>query len=417
MITDAPVPFRRPRGILPLPEPIRGGSISELRPFVNVASDDDFVLVVTWELAALRPRGPYPPLVIIAEQGATKTTMTRILRRLSDPNGSDVRRPPRNTEDLMISATNEHVVAYDNLSRLSEDLSDNLSVLATGGGFAVRQLYTNAEECIFTAQRPIILNGISQIATRGDLLDRAIVITLPPISDEQRKDEATFWREFEQAHPRILGALLDAVVIGLQRVDCVHIERKPRMADFAMWGVATEAGCPWAEGTFLQVYAGNRQGAVEAMLEGDPIADVALKMAPWDGTATEMLAKLNALVPENLTKQRDWITRPRQVSDALRRLAPGLRRIGVDVAFTRSGHGRTRLIKIRRLDASASSAGPCLDAQSADEPADAAVISSASASAQNPKVYRGGDDRDDADAEKQHLSNEGDDELAIYSGA
>ena len=99
----------------------------------------------------------------------------------------------------MIAATNGHIVAFDNLSRLREDLSDNLSVLATGGGFAVRQLYTNREEEIFQAQRPIILNGISQVATRGDLLDRAIVIILPPIPEHARRDEATFWQEFDRA--------------------------------------------------------------------------------------------------------------------------------------------------------------------------------------------------------------------------
>ena len=92
----------------------------------------------------------------------------------------------------MIAASNGHVVAFDNLSRLADDLSDNLSVLATGGGFAVRQLYTNDEEQIFQAQRPLILNGISQVATRGDLLDRAIVVTLPPIPEEKRRDEDTF---------------------------------------------------------------------------------------------------------------------------------------------------------------------------------------------------------------------------------
>lgn len=256
VISDPPVRFRRPRGVLALPEPVRGGSISDLRRFVNVATDEDFVLLVAWELAALRPNGPYPILVFMAEQGAAKTTTTRVLRRLCDPNSSDVRRPPRNTEDLMIAASNGHVVAFDNLSRLPEDLSDNLSVLATGGGFAVRQLYTNQDEQIFNVQRPIIVNGISQVATRGDLLDRAIVMTLPSIPENLRKDEATFWRDFIHARPRILGALIDAVSFGLRRLNDVRLDRMPRMADFAMWGVATEPACPWPAGMFLKAYAG-----------------------------------------------------------------------------------------------------------------------------------------------------------------
>ena len=272
VVRNPAVRFRRPHGMLPLPEPVRGGSIDELRPFINVRSDsdNDFALVVAWLLAALRPRGPYPIEVIVAEQGAAKTTTSRVQRRLVDPNEADVRRPPRNTEDLMIAATNGHAAVFDNISRISDELSDNLSVLATGGGFAVRQLYCNREEVIFHAQRPIILNGISQAATRGDLLDRALVITLPTIPDERRKDEASFWLEFNEARPRILGALLDAVSGGLRRLPDVHLADKPRMADFAMWSVAVEPSCPWPNGTFLRAYAGNRQGSVEATLDGDP---------------------------------------------------------------------------------------------------------------------------------------------------
>jgi len=411
VIADSPVRFRRPRGVLALPAPERGGSIADLRPFVNVATDDDFVLLVMWALAAFRPSGPYPILVFMAEQGAAKTTTTRALRRLCDPNESDVRRPPRNTEDLMIAATNGHVVAFDNLSRLPEDLSDNLSVLATGGGFAVRQLYTNKEEELFQAQRPIILNGISQVATRGDLLDRAIVATLPPIPEERRKDEATFWREFDQARPRILGALLDAASCGLRRVPEVHLERKPRMADFAVWGCAVETACPWPVGTFLRVYAGNRQNAVDAILDGDPVADVVQKIAPWTGTASELLAELTKRTPGSVTGRKDWFVKPRQVSDALRRLAPSLRRTGIEVTFLKHGHGRTRLIEMERKTAPAASAASArLDYQagSADIRQGSFARASADSSADCTDVSRGTDDADAADAVQARSS--GDDE-------
>ncbi len=392
IISHPPVRFRRPRGMLSLPVPVCGGSIEELRPFINVATDKDFTLVGAWVLAALRPRGPYPIKVLMAEQGGAKTTTTRVLRLLIDPNEADVRRPPRNTEDLMIAATNGHVVAFDNISRLSEDLSDNLAVLATGGGFAVRQLYTNREEEIFQAQRPIILNGISQIATRGDLLDRAIVTTLPPIPDERRKDEAVFWQEFDRARPRILGALLDAVSCGLRVLPDVHLERKPRMADFAVWSVAVEPACPWPEGTFLDAYAGNRQGAVEATLDGDPVADCVRAVAPWSGTAKELLAELNKQTSEPIQKRKNWFSRPRQVSDALRRLAPGLRRVGFDVSFRKHGHARTRLIEIKRLIASAESA------------------SSAHPGSRVDLADAGADAADAADAAKPHLLHENPDD-------
>jgi hypothetical protein len=50
--------------------------------------------------------------------------------------------------------------------------------LASGGSFAVRQLYTNDEEVLFKAARPAILNGIEDVIGRPDLGDRAIFLTL-----------------------------------------------------------------------------------------------------------------------------------------------------------------------------------------------------------------------------------------------
>src|SRR5262249_3576946 len=68
-----PVRFRRAAGMLPLPVPERGGSIEVLRPFLNVSSNNDFVLLIAWLLAALRPSGPYPLLAMLGEQGSAKT--------------------------------------------------------------------------------------------------------------------------------------------------------------------------------------------------------------------------------------------------------------------------------------------------------------------------------------------------------
>ena len=152
--------------------------------------------------------------------------------------------------------------------------------------------------------------------------------TLPPIAERIRKDEETFWREFEQARPRILGALLDAVSCGLQRLPDVQLERKPRMADFAKWGAAVEPACPWPEARSLSVREEPAGRAVDAILDGDPVADVVRAIAPWSGTATELLAELDNRAPDNITKRRDWYSRPRQVSDALRRLAQDSGRLG-----------------------------------------------------------------------------------------
>src|SRR5262249_17771499 len=161
-----------------------------------------------WLVAALRPGRPFPILAVNGEQGTAKTTLCRMGRGLLDPNEAPLRRPPRDARDLMIAAGNGWVVGYDNLSGIRPDLSDALCCLATGGGFGTRQLYTDDEEKLFCAMRPILLNGIEDIATRPDLLDRALTLTLLPITDEHRRDEDGLWRRYEKRRPRVLGALL-----------------------------------------------------------------------------------------------------------------------------------------------------------------------------------------------------------------
>jgi hypothetical protein len=234
-VIDNPlVRFRRASGMQPLPTPVLGGSITRLRSFLNVQSDTDFVLVVAWALAVLRNRGPYPVLAMSGEQGSAKSTFSAILRAPLDPNTAPLRALPREDRDLFIAACNGHVLAFDNVSGLPAWISDTLCRLATGGGFAVRQLYTDQEEVLFDAARPVILNGIEDIVTRPDLADRALFLTLEPIPEDRRRPEAELWAAFEAERPRILGALLDAVVEALKRLPETHLPKLPRMADFAL---------------------------------------------------------------------------------------------------------------------------------------------------------------------------------------
>jgi hypothetical protein len=181
------------------------------------------------------------------------------------------------------------------------------------------------------------------------------------------------------------------------------------MADFAVWSVAAEPACPWPDGAFLEAYAGNRQGSVESTLDGDPVADVVRALAPWSGTATELLTELNTRTDEAITRRKDWFSRPRQVSDALRRIAPGLRKVGLDVDFVRHGRARTRLIEIVRVDssaASASSAGPDSGGDRADAGGNGPSPSSARSSADQGHVLGGADAADAADAVKRHFLDE-----------
>ncbi len=344
-----PVQFIRSRGMMALPVPQAGGSIQELRQFLNCRDDADFVLIVSWLLAALRPRGPFPVLNICGEQGSAKSTTQKMLRALVDPNSAPLRADPKEPRDLIISASNSWAVAFDNLSTIPPWMSDALCRLSTGGGFATRELYSDAEEVIFDAMRPVMFNGITDLATRPDLLDRSLNILLTAIPEGRRKQERRLWSAFEAARPRILGALLDAVAAGLANQDSVRLARLPRMADFATWVSACEGGLGWPEGTFLGAYTASRESANEVAVEASIVAQAVLsfmaRRATWEGTASELLDALGDVVSEKAQRRPDWPKGNNALAGKLRRIAPNLRETGLETAFAKSGR---RVIRLER---------------------------------------------------------------------
>jgi len=354
VIANPPVRFRRAAGMLPLPPPEPGGSVSDLKAFLNISDVNTWSLILSWCVSAMRPDGPYPILYLLGEQGSAKSTATRVIRDLIDPFRAPLRAMPRDERDLYIAANNSRVIAFDNVSRLEPWLSDALCRLATGGGFATRTLYTDSDEVLFDTMRPIIMNGIEEAAVRGDFLERSIMVTLPTITDDARWDEASFWESFELARPRILAAILEGVSAALRRYRTMNLQYKPRMADFAIWGTAAETGLGFEPGTFEKAYRTNRQAANDVALEAMPISPYILQLVEstgeWTGTAKELLAELNRVhggaMPEK--KPKGWPETPRKLSADMRRLAPNLRAVGIHYALSNPGHQSRRTITLSK---------------------------------------------------------------------
>jgi hypothetical protein len=347
IVADPQVKFRRARGMLPLPHPVPGGTLEDLRPLTNIGHEANWRLVKGYLVQMVRPKGPYPILALHGEQGAAKSTLSRMIRSLADPNTAPLRSTPRDERDLAIAANNGWVVALDNLSGIPPWLSDALSRLSTGGGFGTRELYSDDEEKLFDAMRPIIINGIEELATRGDLLDRSVVIYLSAIDEAKRKPEDEVWRAYYDKRPSILGALLDAVAMAMRKIDSTTLDGYPRMADFAKWVAAASDKLGMTAEDFLTAYRGNRAEAPELALEASLITPYIKELAEngITGTTTALLGQLNDKAPEDVHRRKEWPTTGRALSNALRRLAPNLRAVGVDVTFDRSSKARTIILK------------------------------------------------------------------------
>ncbi|MGE3819864.1 MAG: hypothetical protein AB7I30_10530 [Isosphaeraceae bacterium] len=345
IVANPPVQFRRPNGLRALPTPDPGGPIHDLLTFANVVPRD-FVLAVAWITAALLPAGPYPVLAISGEQGSAKSSLARLLRSLIDPHASLLRSEPKEARDLMVSATNSWIVALDNLSHVPSWMSDCLCRLATGGGFATRQLYTDSEETFLDAQRPVILTGIEDLARRGDLADRCLFLHLPTIPEVGRQTESVFWERFNHQRGRIFGAILTTMAAALRLRPTIHLERLPRMADFAIWGEAVARAMAEPPGTFMDVYQANRRRAIEAILEDSPVAtalqDFMRGRGAWEGKTQGLLDELNRATSDRVPRDR-WPKSARGLSGALRRVAPALRALGWHLTFEVDRERRLRI--------------------------------------------------------------------------
>ena len=271
--------------MLPLPVP-RGGSIEALQSFLNLSNQNDFVLVVAWLLVSV------DRAVLIRSSRSPPAHRAKRLSKpqaLVDPNVAVVIVFPRDERELMIAANNGYVLAFDNLSGLPSWLSEALCRLASGGSFAVRQLYTDDEEVLFA---PYPLEW-----------DRGYRWPLRFGRPRDFADLGADWRGTPSFRDRALAGIRTceardpgrpAGCGGTRFKSCgFRSPRLPRMADFALWATACETGV-WPAGTFTRAYAVNRKAAIEGIVDADPIAacvrEFMSERSSWTGSAARSSA-------------------------------------------------------------------------------------------------------------------------------
>ena len=327
--------FIRSSTAIPLPDPVEG-DFSVFWRHVNIP-DNDRPLLVAWLLESWRPQTPYAILELCGEQGSAKSTTHTRIRQLSDPNRVPLRTAPKDTQDIFVSAANNHQASFENMSNLSGKMQDALCTLSTGGGFAARKLYSDADESVIEVKRPVIINGISAVATRPDLIDRVIHLDLPRIEGHESADKLD--QAFNNELPEILGGLLTLFSNTLKALPEIKVTTLPRLADFALLGEAVHRAMGINK-RFTTLFRENRAVSLKRSLESSPIA-MAIQQyinpsrTEWEGTVQQLKSKLDK---DYHQPGEGWPRSAKGLSEALRRSAPALREIGVGVEF----HGHKR---------------------------------------------------------------------------
>jgi hypothetical protein len=249
----------------------------------------------------------------------------------------------------MIAAKNSATGSYDNVSAVEDWLSDALCSLASGAGFATRELHSDGEETLITAKRRVMLNGITGTGSRADFLDRCIILSLPRITEKKRRVESEIEADFTAAHGAILGAILDAVSVGIRELTRTNLAQLPRMADFAKWATACETGFGWAAGTFKKAYAANLKEGVEVAADASPIVaalrSYIAKNGDFEGTTRTLSKEINDHVGEATYKQKGFPSGPQALGHALKRAVTILHNVGIEATCEKKENGKVWTIK------------------------------------------------------------------------
>jgi len=320
----SPVKFWRNNNMRSLPIPNKNGSLKALWELLNIQKKDK-IFILNFIFECWRNDTEFPILELIGEQGTAKSTTQSILRKFIDPNKVALRAAPKNIEDLFVSASQNWLASYNNLSYLKPDMQDAFCILSTGGGHSTRKLYTNNEESVIDVSRPCIINGISGIATAQDLLDRVIRLELQPIKSFTPQSELD--KIIKKESSGIFGGLLDRFCKVLSFLPkAQELPVKDRMADFVKLG---EALCYsfGKQPKFEKVYRANKTISITQAIEASPAImaiDKIVRNRPFNGTYARLLSKIKYnYLSYDLPKSAKGL------ADLLKRQAPALRKIGI----------------------------------------------------------------------------------------
>ena len=328
------VMFRRAHRTIALPTPDETAApvegFARLWKYANVAPADR-VLVAAFILGAFKPTGPFPLLMVSGEQGTGKSTFSRLLKRLIDPSAAPLRQPPKEPRDVLVAALNAWLLALDNLSWLPPELSDTLCRISTGGAISERTLFSNLDETLVEVQRPVMMNGIEELATRPDLAQRGIHVELEPV--KRVMPESELFRQFDADAPAIFAAILSGLAVCVTTHEHVKLNPMPRMADFACWAYAGLPMLGFSSEKFLDAYRANQDAGLRLGLDSSPVGRAIVAFmesrTEWKGTASELLAGLRDFADSNDQRSKTWPKVPRALSAALTRLGPALRSAGI----------------------------------------------------------------------------------------
>lgn len=159
-------------------------------------SEDNKLLFKVYVVSLFYPDIQHPALMLYGEKGTAKSTLMELIKILVDPSVIRTLAFSRNIESMVQKLAHNYICYFDNVSKISEAISDILCRAVTGSGFSKRELFTDDDDVIYNFKRCIGINGINLGATKSDLIDRGIIIEHTPIPKDRKRLLKEIWQKF-----------------------------------------------------------------------------------------------------------------------------------------------------------------------------------------------------------------------------
>ncbi|MDS3861241.1 hypothetical protein RIF25_10525 [Thermosynechococcaceae cyanobacterium BACA0444] len=359
-----PVRFWRPNSMLPLPTPVEGGNLEDFKKLMGLDADTPeakrtwFILVTFW-IYCLTPFGDYPILLLAACRGSGKTTITEAMKGTIDPGKAPLIHISGDAHKVGVAGSRRWLMAYDNVSYISEAESDILCRVATGFGHSTRTLFETEGETNFDFSRPQVITAIDHVVTRDDLADRLLMAQLPEIDKSKRLSKQHLKAKLEAMKPGILGALLTLLSQALAIRETLEDKDLPRLADYGKLAIAAERALGIDADTeegFVKIFEANREMSRQVVLESSPVAGAIMGLVSdlqshggYEGTATDLLSVLETRVQHGATSLKSWTKAPNSLVRQLNRLKPDLKACGIEIQFGRNMKTNEKTIHLQKL--------------------------------------------------------------------
>lgn len=298
VIAESPVPFIKKQNmseqLLPQESDI---SLRRLGTrYWKFATAEDRIMHWVLLISRFIAEGSQPLIYYFGDRGSAKSTSMKLDKMIVDPSEIDIKALPKNVTDVIASVTNQYMVCFDNVSHISDELSNIFCIVATHGYYSKRKLYSNNEECAVKLNARVSFSGITNLTTKPDLIDRMVCLKLNRIDSGKRRTETEIMGNFKKDLPFILDGIFMTLSKAIPIYENLDLEYLPRMADFAKWGYAIAEALGYGGDRFMKIYEKNQSELLENMASEDAVITVLIELMKkhhyFRGKVTELLSSL-----------------------------------------------------------------------------------------------------------------------------